>query len=584
MAALLSSALVHEAVQLSPFLSFSLAVHSYPLTLRSAFGTAHSSSTSRTNALLKIVIAYGEKREKQLVGYGEVGLPPKKKGCYECDLQDVAIWTSKCAARLRALLGDTSKSTLSSSALLAQLQAWDPFSSTCLSDHFHLLRPGSAASVSLVSADRDPVTALKGLFYILDVETSCNIKGSEEQRSAFFPQLPLLPSSSSPAKKRKLDQGATPAVAAPLRGVDSGLWCQLEPQWNSVRGGLECCLINAWAKHVDAPIYQLLSPASSTPMPPPASLHCGSTYFTAALNDDILLMVAAAQSGLEHTPLLKIKLDANLDRGLIILDTLYAHWLKSSLASTTPLPLVKWTLDANSAWTPALALRYLAALKSKPYFPIIFMVEQPFPLYRAHTAYGSMTCQWCGQGVQGKPAKAGSPAVICKVGEHADLAEDLQAWQEVKQQYGAAGILIFADESVSTAADVDALAPLVHGVNFKMEKAGGYRAMVEGLQMARAHGLAVWVGIMVASQLNCDASAQVLPLFFSPSFSPPPCNCNTPAVHSAVCASRLASYHYCDLDGALLVTEASSLFAGGFSIGLHGKVVLGATGPAFKGE
>lgn len=52
------------------------------LDLKCAFGTSHSVTTSRTNAVITF-------RCGQMVGYGEVGLPPKKAGVYFSDLGDV---------------------------------------------------------------------------------------------------------------------------------------------------------------------------------------------------------------------------------------------------------------------------------------------------------------------------------------------------------------------------------------------------------------------------------------------------------------------------------------------------------------
>eukprot|EP01027_Heterolobosea_sp_BB2_P013836 GEZU01019916.1.p1 GENE.GEZU01019916.1~~GEZU01019916.1.p1 ORF type:complete len:183 (-),score=42.23 GEZU01019916.1:54-536(-) len=55
----------------------------YPLVLRSTFGTSHSATNFRTNALFTIKISNG------MEGFGEVGLPPKKKGCYLADVNDI---------------------------------------------------------------------------------------------------------------------------------------------------------------------------------------------------------------------------------------------------------------------------------------------------------------------------------------------------------------------------------------------------------------------------------------------------------------------------------------------------------------
>ena len=62
-----------------------LRVEKYQLELRSAFGTSHSSTTNRTNAIIRIEVEGGCCYR----GVGEVGLPPKKKGCYLADYDDV---------------------------------------------------------------------------------------------------------------------------------------------------------------------------------------------------------------------------------------------------------------------------------------------------------------------------------------------------------------------------------------------------------------------------------------------------------------------------------------------------------------
>jgi len=54
--------------------------------LRATFGTSHSSTTSRTNSLIEIAFNGSHS------GYGEVGLPPKKPGCYVADPTDIIAW------------------------------------------------------------------------------------------------------------------------------------------------------------------------------------------------------------------------------------------------------------------------------------------------------------------------------------------------------------------------------------------------------------------------------------------------------------------------------------------------------------
>lgn len=100
------------------------------------------------------------------------------------------------------------------------------------------------------------------------------------------------------------------------------------------------------------------------------------------------------------------------------------------------------------------------------------------------------------------------------------LVEEIDAWKQVKQAYENANMFLFGDErycvpfvvivvhdilivygsapfdSVGDKNDVAALAPLVHGVNIKLEKAGGIRAGLATMVAARSQhpALKVWIG------------------------------------------------------------------------------------------
>ena len=52
------------------------------LTLHRNFTTAHSTSTHRTNFVVRVGSQNG------IMGYGECGLPPKKPKCYLADIDD----------------------------------------------------------------------------------------------------------------------------------------------------------------------------------------------------------------------------------------------------------------------------------------------------------------------------------------------------------------------------------------------------------------------------------------------------------------------------------------------------------------
>lgn len=73
-----------------------------------------------------------------------------------------------------------------------------------------------------------------------------------------------------------------------------------------------------------------------------------------------------------------------------------------------------------------------------------------------------------------------------------DLAEsELKAWEKVKKVAGEHSLLIFADESVANFEDIHKLKPYIHGVNIKLEKAGGIREGLRALLVAKKEGLKV---------------------------------------------------------------------------------------------
>jgi L-alanine-DL-glutamate epimerase-like enolase superfamily enzyme len=101
-------------------------------------------------------------------------------------------------------------------------------------------------------------------------------------------------------------------------------------------------------------------------------------------------------------------------------------------------------------------------------------------------------------------------------GNHVDLA-----------RISAATLIpIFADEDVSTAADVATLRGVVDGVNLKLRKAGGLRETLAAIHTARACGLRVMLG--------CDLDAGI----------------------AATAGAHIAGLvDYADLDGPLLLAE-----------------------------
>jgi L-alanine-DL-glutamate epimerase-like enolase superfamily enzyme len=73
-------------------------------------------------------------------------------------------------------------------------------------------------------------------------------------------------------------------------------------------------------------------------------------------------------------------------------------------------------------------------------------------------------------------------------------------------------IPVFADEACLRASSVPGLAASYHGVNVKLDKAGGIREAVRMIHAARACGLSVMLGCMVSSSASTTAAAHVSPL------------------------------------------------------------------------
>ena len=79
----------------------------------------------------------------------------------------------------------------------------------------------------------------------------------------------------------------------------------------------------------------------------------------------------------------------------------------------------------------------------------------------------------------------------------------------LRQVTGAVDVPVIADESCHVAADVDALAGAVTGVNIKLVKSGGLCEAKRVVERARARGLALMVGCMTSSSLAVTAAAHI---------------------------------------------------------------------------
>jgi L-alanine-DL-glutamate epimerase-like enolase superfamily enzyme len=273
--------------------------------------------------------------------------------------------------------------------------------------------------------------------------------------------------------------------------------------------------VDAWGKLLSKAVYELVGL-------PPTPKPC---FFTAGLNEDIGKMVESARTGLQWTPFLKvrfgpfavhfrrdeaelsvvmrdaqIKVDGDYHKGTEVVRQLYdlydchrpllPDWkVGACLPHRLPsfrLPVVmiflrrtvvrQFSLDANTAWTPAAAREWMRAMA--PYRARLYMVEQPFPV------------DFLQRGTE----------------------SELREWEAFKAECARDGVVVYADESVCTAEDPPKLQRFVHGVNIKLEKAGGLRGALAAVAVAKRLGLLVWLGTMVGSLLSSSVPAHIFPL------------------------------------------------------------------------
>ena len=167
------------------------------------------------------------------------------------------------------------------------------------------------------------------------------------------------------------------------------------------------------------------------------------TVFTISLADPAAMENATREAVAAGRDLLKVKLGAG-DGG----DDERIRAVRRAAPGATLL------VDANEGWKADELERYLAAAREAG----VVMVEQPLP-----------------------------------AGEDAALA-DLRGM-------GGPGVLLGADESVHTAADIEGLRGAYDVMNFKLDKAGGLTEGLAFLREAQAHDAVLMVGCMMATSL-----------------------------------------------------------------------------------
>ncbi|WP_224362807.1 dipeptide epimerase [Hyalangium versicolor] len=151
----------------------------------------------------------------------------------------------------------------------------------------------------------------------------------------------------------------------------------------------------------------------------------------------------------EPYPVLKVKLGADRVREVF-----------GAVRAVTPKVI---RVDANEAWRPEEALQHIEWLATQG----VELVEQPLPAADVEGA------KWL---------RARSP------------------------------LPLVADESLIRASDVPRLAEGFHGINVKLQKAGGIHETLRIIDVARACGLKVMIGCMVETSVGIAAAAHLGPL------------------------------------------------------------------------
>ncbi len=152
-----------------------------------------------------------------------------------------------------------------------------------------------------------------------------------------------------------------------------------------------------------------------------------------------------------HYPILKVKLGGAHD--LATVQTIREH-----------APTSRIRVDANAGWTVDQALDLIPRFAELG----VELIEQPLPV------------------------------------------GDLEGLARIKRAQ--IGIPIVADESVRSASDIVALAPIIDGVNIKLMKTGGIAGALEAIHVARSCGLQVMLGCMIETSLGVTAAAHLAPL------------------------------------------------------------------------
>ena len=292
--------LLNETVSLPNGDKINFVVLGYKLELATSFGTSHSTSTFRKNALLLLRLPYSQccqgheieedtKGDFVLKAVGEVGLPQKKELVYEADLDDIVMYLTSFLQEVRRY----------ASTGLPQADVFLHISHP----YFDRVRIKKAAS----SVDAHGWLSIQSYEHLLQALDSCQCNSLSYGRAG--------------------------------------------------KALVESAIFDLWAKDLRVPLYDLMN------VPSLSDAH--RSFYTAALNVDISLIVDAAIFGSKFTPHLKIKLNDSVELAKTILYAINEALPHQDCHS--------WSIDANAAWSPSISERMLFEVLM-PYKKRIFMV------------------------------------------------------------------------------------------------------------------------------------------------------------------------------------------------------------------
>jgi L-Ala-D/L-Glu epimerase len=152
-----------------------------------------------------------------------------------------------------------------------------------------------------------------------------------------------------------------------------------------------------------------------------------------------------------------------------------------------------------------------------------------------------------GLDVNGGWTPAQSAQILPKLGEQKiafveqPVGRESEKWRELRSRAGEAGIPpLVADESLQEQEDFVKLRGLIDGANVKLLKAGGLRAALHWISLARELGLLVMLGVMVETGIGRTAAAQLAPLADWLDIDPPDSIPANPMIGFQIYGDRLA--------------------------------------------